>query len=142
MAKILVALPQRLRLPPMRLPPLSENRALRFHHLPPKLNEVQNVTRFEDNEMRFVTVRDFRVNPAKLWRQVEADDLVVTSNGRPIALLSPLDPERVDETLTLLDRLRAQMAVSRLRKAASDGSAKALTDDDIDAEITAARRDR
>ena len=92
--------------------------------------------------MRFVTVRDFRVNPAKLWRQVEEDDLVVTSNGRPIALLSPLDPERVDETLTLLHRLRAQMAVSRLRKAASDGSANALTDADIDDEITAARRDR
>ncbi|MHB8764503.1 MAG: type II toxin-antitoxin system Phd/YefM family antitoxin [Deferrisomatales bacterium] len=92
--------------------------------------------------MRFVTVRDFRVNPARLWRQVEEEDLVVTSNGRPIALLSPLDPDQVDETLALLHRLRAQMAVSRLRKVASDGPAGGLTDEDIEAEISAARRDR
>ena len=37
--------------------------------------------------MEFITVRDLRVRPGHIWeRLAQQRDIVVTSNGRPIAL--------------------------------------------------------
>ncbi len=42
--------------------------------------------------MKFVTVRDLRGKTAALWKQLEQEkELVVTSNGKPIAVLSATD---------------------------------------------------
>lgn len=94
--------------------------------------------------MDFVTVRDLRIRPADVWRRLrEKRDLVVTSNGRPIAIMVEVgDGEDVEATLVALHRVRAQAAITRMRRSAAAKGLDRLSPDDIDAEIAAARRER
>ncbi len=92
--------------------------------------------------MRFISVRDFRIRPGKVWEEAKEQDLVITSNGRPIGVLTRVEAEDLEETLALLRRVRAQMAVSRMRKAAAASGAGQMTPEDVDAEIRRARADR
>jgi len=94
--------------------------------------------------MDFVTVRELRIRPGEVWRRLrEKRDLVLTSSGRPIALLVSIDEgDDVEDTLGALRRARAQLAVSRLRRAAATVGADRLSDEEIQAEIDNARRER
>jgi antitoxin (DNA-binding transcriptional repressor) of toxin-antitoxin stability system len=89
--------------------------------------------------MEFISVRDFRIRPGEIWEKLKDQDLVVTSNGRPIAILSPVEGENIEETFALLRRLRAQMAVSRMRKEAAEAGLDRLSEEEIEAEIRKAR---
>lgn len=90
--------------------------------------------------MRFVTVRDFRIRPGSVWDSLEKNnEVVITSNGKPIALLTGVSDINFDETLKAIRRAKAELAVSRMRKAALK---KKVTPKDIEAEIIAARKAR
>jgi len=93
--------------------------------------------------MKFVTVRDLRVRPGEVWRQLrEKQDLILTSSGRPIALLIGLEEDNVEETLAAVRRARAQMAVSRMRRTAAEQGLDRLPPEEIEAEIAQARQER
>ena len=93
--------------------------------------------------MEFVSVRDMRTRAGEVWQQLRDDgDLIVTSNGRPFALMVSLEGEDVEQMLSALRRGRAQMAVSRLRKEAAASSVNRLTSEEIESEIRQARNDR
>lgn len=93
--------------------------------------------------MEFITVRDLRTRPAQIWDKLRQQyDLILTSNGRPIAVLSHIDEGGVEETLASLRRARAQSALSRLRADAAAQGLDRLASDEIDAEIAAARAER
>ena len=48
--------------------------------------------------MKFVTVRQFRSNTAKVCKELETGrEIVLTSNGKPFAMLTPVDPDAVEE---------------------------------------------
>ena len=50
--------------------------------------------------MRFITVRDLRTSPAKIWKTLpEEKEMVITNNGRPIALLTPITDGNFEETI-------------------------------------------
>jgi prevent-host-death family protein len=92
--------------------------------------------------MEFIPVRDLRVQPGEVWRKLrEKRDLVITSRGQPIAILIDVEGD-LESTLAAVNRARAQMAVSQLRKAAQAQGVDRLSTDDIDAEIQAARQER
>ena len=91
--------------------------------------------------MEFVSVRDLRIQPGEVWKRLaEAGELVVTSNGKPIALLSGITSTTLEPTLFALRRARAQLAVSRVRASAHARGLDRLTPREIDAEIAAVRR--
>ena len=93
--------------------------------------------------MDFITVRDLRTRPGQIWDKLRQQrDLILTSNGRPIAVLSHIDEGGVEETLAALRRARAQAALSRLRADATAQSLDRLSTNEIEAEITAARAER
>jgi len=93
--------------------------------------------------MEFITVRDLRTRPGQIWEKLRHQrDLVLTSNGRPIAVLSHIDEGGVEETLASLRRARAQTALSRLRADAAAQGLDRLSTDEIEAEIVAARTER
>lgn len=93
--------------------------------------------------MDFVTVRELRAESAKVWEKLEADEeVVVTRNGKPFAILVHTGPAELEEKLRALrwarfDRLLAEQH----RRAAASGRDK-ITAEEIDAEIAAARRQR
>ncbi|MDO9289386.1 MAG: hypothetical protein Q7T83_11430 [Thermodesulfovibrionales bacterium] len=93
--------------------------------------------------MKFVTVRDFRIRPGTVWSNLDKnEEIVITSKGKPIALLTGVSDVTFDETLKLLRRAKAELAVSRMRKASIKKGLSKLTTKEIDAEIIAARKAR
>lgn len=93
--------------------------------------------------MEFVTIRDLRLKPGNVWDKLRQQrEIILTSNGRPVAVIAGVGENDVEETVAALRRARAQVAVSRLRRAAAERGADKLSATEIEAEITQARRER
>lgn len=90
--------------------------------------------------MKTVTIRDFRSRPRAVRQALSGErEAILTANGRPVALLIPVDAATVDETADAVRRARAMRAIRAMRlKAARDGTNR-LTMREIDAEIAATR---
>jgi antitoxin (DNA-binding transcriptional repressor) of toxin-antitoxin stability system len=96
-----------------------------------------------EHSMKFITVRDIRTSPAEIWKQLpDEQEMVITNNGRPIALLTPLSDETLEETLSAVRRARAVNAVHQMRRLARERGLDEMSEEDIQAEIDAARRER
>jgi prevent-host-death family protein len=66
--------------------------------------------------MKFVTVRDFRGNSSRIWAELKQEhELIVTVNGKPAALLTPLSDLTMEESLRTMRRARAMSAVSAMQ---------------------------
>jgi prevent-host-death family protein len=90
--------------------------------------------------MKFVTVRDLRGKTSELWKELEQErELVVTSNGKPIAILSATDEESFEECLWTLRRSRAGGALAGLQRDASERGLDELTPEEMDSEIQQSR---
>jgi antitoxin (DNA-binding transcriptional repressor) of toxin-antitoxin stability system len=93
--------------------------------------------------MKFVTVRDFRNKTAAIRKALSAEhEIVLTANGRPIAILADVDENTFEEKLAALRRTRAFAVLDRIQAHAKDTGADKLTMEEIDAEIAKARRER
>ena len=93
--------------------------------------------------MKFVSSREIRVNPKPVFDAAgEGDEVVITLRGKPVALLVGVDGDDLEETLRLLRRARAQAAVSRMRRASERKGLTGMAEDEIEAEIAAARGER
>ena len=93
--------------------------------------------------MDFVSIRDLRTRSAAIWESLaEAKDLVVTSNGKPVAVLSAATASTLDATLTALRQARAQLAVLNMQRRAREAGLDPLSLDEVNAEINEARRRR
>lgn len=93
--------------------------------------------------MKFVTIRDLRTSTARLRKDLQNDqEIVLTANGRPFALVTPVDPDTVEEEILAIRRARAQAALSRMRTAARAKGLDRLSMREIDAIVAAARRER
>jgi len=93
--------------------------------------------------MRFVTVRDLRGKPALVWKRLSVErDIVVTSNGRPVAILSAADGETLEESLSALRRARAMQAVAAMQTRAARTGKDRLSLDAVNREIAGERRRR
>jgi len=93
--------------------------------------------------MKFVTVRDFRSRPTHVWKELKAsDEMVLTSNGKPIALLTSISEESLEPTLHLLRKAKTLASVYSIQtKAQSDGLSK-MSLDEINQEIGRVRQGR
>ncbi len=93
--------------------------------------------------MKFVTIRELRSKTAALRKDLEQDrEIVLTANGRPFALMTPVEPDTVEEELLAIRRARAQAALSRIRAQAKADGLDRMTMREIDALIARVRRER
>lgn len=93
--------------------------------------------------MKFVSSRDIRVNPRPIFEALgEENEIVVTSRGKPVALLVGVSGEDLEEMVRLVRRARAQLAVSRMRKAAAREGLDRMGQEEIEVEIAATRSER
>lgn len=93
--------------------------------------------------MRFVSVSELCEQSAAFWKRFAKEkDLVVTSNGKPIALLSALSDEYLKESLCALRRSRAQSAAAAMQQASVGAGTDRCSLEDINAEINSTRRKR
>jgi len=93
--------------------------------------------------MKFVTVRDFRIRPGSVWSNLEKnEDVIITSNGKPIAILTGVSDVNFDETVKMLRRAKAEIAVSKMRKKSLLTGLSKLSQKEIESEIIRARKGR
>jgi len=93
--------------------------------------------------MKFISVRDFRIRPGDIWKQLKIDkDIVITSNGKPIAILNPVENNDLEGSITALRRARALIALEEIQKSSLAKGLDKLTDEEIEEEIKAVRMDR
>lgn len=91
--------------------------------------------------MRFVTVRDLRGRPKHVWQQLSHErELVVTSNGKPVAILSAVAEGAVEESLSAIRRARAMAAVEALQRESVSRGTDRVTAREIESEIAKERK--
>lgn len=93
--------------------------------------------------MKFLSVRDLRGKSAQVWKDLsEEREMIVTSNGRPVAILAAITESTLEESLSAFRQARAVEAVGSLqRKSVRQGTDK-ISMEEINAEIKAVRKKR
>ena len=93
--------------------------------------------------MRFVSVRELRTKSADVWRELGQErELVITSNGKPIAIVSATDEQSFEQSLAEIRQARALRAVKQLQERSATSGRDKMSAKDIDGEIAAARKGR
>ena len=92
--------------------------------------------------MKFLSTRELRNRPGYVRNLAQKDDLVLTANGKPFAILLGVEEDEVEETAHAIRQVKAQLALSRLRKQAARRGADRMSPSAIDAEIRAVRSRR
>ena len=91
--------------------------------------------------MKFITVRDIRTTPAQIWKQLpEEQEMVITNNGKPMALLTPLSDVNLEDTLKAVRTARAINAVKQMQEISMRNGNISLSDEDIRKEIKESRK--
>lgn len=89
--------------------------------------------------MNFYTVRDLRTASKDIWANLSADgEVVITNNGRPTAIMLDVADGDFEETLRAVRQAKAMLAFNSMRSRAAEQGF--MSDEDIEAEIAAARR--
>jgi antitoxin (DNA-binding transcriptional repressor) of toxin-antitoxin stability system len=93
--------------------------------------------------MKFVTVRDFRTSSANIWKTLpQEQEMVITNNGKPIALLTPLSDRNLEETLAAIRKAKAINAVKLIQQESMKNGTDKMTLEEINYEIKASRKER
>jgi prevent-host-death family protein len=92
--------------------------------------------------MKFITVRDLRLKPGQVWNLAQKEnDIVVTANGRPVAILTGVNSETYESELDAIRRARVLRALDEVHRKSSEKGTDRLTTEEIDTEINAARKE-
>ena len=93
--------------------------------------------------MRFISVRDLRGKSAQVWRQLPVErEMVLTSNGRPIAVITAVDEATLEESLAAWRRARATAVIADIQRESARKGTDRISMEEIDAEIKASRAER
>ena len=93
--------------------------------------------------MKFLTVRELREQTSRIWKDLpEQKEMVITRNGHPVAVLSSVTDQDLEDSLEAYRRVRAQMAVTALQKESIQSGTDGIGIKEIDAEIGKVRKKR
>ena len=67
--------------------------------------------------MKFLSVRDLRGKSAQVWRELPNErEMVIASNGRPVAVLTSVDEASVETSLAAWRQVRATQAITSIQQ--------------------------
>jgi len=93
--------------------------------------------------MKLLSVRDLKTKSSQVWKDLsEQKEMVVTSNGRPIALLSSVNENNLEQVLTAFRRARATNALASIQYDSIQKGTDMISMDEINAEIEVIRSKR
>ena len=93
--------------------------------------------------MKFITIRDFRTKSSKIQKDLPMEkEMVLTSNGRPIAILTSVSEKNLDRSLNLIRKARAMEAVVSMQSRAEEKGLGKMSIEEINQEIASARKER
>ena len=93
--------------------------------------------------MKFLSVRDLRTKSAQVWRDLPLEkEMVITNNGRPVAVITAVNEESVEKSLAAWRQVRATHAIVSVQKESMIKGTDIITMDQIDSEIKEVRLER
>lgn len=91
--------------------------------------------------MKFITVRDFRTYPKKIWEELKmVQEMIITNNGKPIALLTPLIEADMEGTIKAMRQAKAKVSVEKMRSISIRKGNNRMASKDIDKLIGETRK--
>lgn len=93
--------------------------------------------------MKTISVRDLRSKSAQIWQELQREkDMVVTSKGRPVGVLSHACQANLERTLTSMRRARAMLGLFEMQVHSVKAGRDRMSLREINSEIIAVRRQR
>jgi antitoxin (DNA-binding transcriptional repressor) of toxin-antitoxin stability system len=93
--------------------------------------------------MKFIAVKDLQSDPAKVWKALAQEkELILTENGKPFALLTPLSDAGLEREADAFRQTRALNALRSLQAASVAAGTDNLSMEAISALIAKAREGR
>ena len=91
--------------------------------------------------MRFMSAKDLGLSPENIWYSViQKQDIIVTADGRPIAILTGVDENTFEQELYAIKRARALQALDMIHKESVQKGTYAINEKEIQAEIDSVRK--
>ena len=104
---------------------------------------IKSSEREVHKNMKFITSKELRNNPSKLWESGTRDETIVTVNGKPKAIVIGLDcDEDIEEQLKSIRRAKAESALDKLRLYSVQKGLNKMTDEEIIAEVGKVRKEK
>ena len=92
--------------------------------------------------MDFVTVRELRAESGKVWEKIAAgEEIVITRNGKPFAIMAPTQPSEVEDKLRALRTASFGRLLAEQHKRSVALGLDKMTLDEINDEIALARKE-
>jgi len=96
--------------------------------------------KWKEPQVETVTYRVIRNKPGEFEQSLsDKGSLILTKKGKPLALLVDISDQSLAETLRLISQVRAQIAVSKMRREARQSGVDRLGPEEITAEVDAVR---
>lgn len=93
--------------------------------------------------MKFLSVKDLRTKSSQIWHDLpDEKEMVITNNGRPVAILSALSDENIEESLAAIRQARVSEAIITLQRESVRRGLNNLSPENINEEIAAVRGSR
>jgi antitoxin (DNA-binding transcriptional repressor) of toxin-antitoxin stability system len=92
--------------------------------------------------VKFLSTRELRNRLRCVRELAQKDDLVLTANGKPIAILVGIEDDEFEETAQAIRQVKALRALSRMRRQAAKRGLEPLSPSAIHAEIRLVRSRR
>jgi antitoxin (DNA-binding transcriptional repressor) of toxin-antitoxin stability system len=90
--------------------------------------------------MKFVTVKGLAASSADIWKQLPSErEMIVTSNGKPIALITPVSDEMLEDMVTAVRRAKALSAMKKMQEISASLGNNKMTLESINAVIKEVR---
>ncbi|MCL2106895.1 MAG: type II toxin-antitoxin system Phd/YefM family antitoxin [Oscillospiraceae bacterium] len=90
--------------------------------------------------MDFYSVRELRTSSRNIWDSLSnKGEVVITNNGKPSVLMLDISSGNMEELLRAVKQAQLMISVNRMRKIAANSGF--MTDEEINAEIQAARKE-
>jgi antitoxin (DNA-binding transcriptional repressor) of toxin-antitoxin stability system len=93
--------------------------------------------------MKLLSVRDLKTKSSQVWKDLpDQKEMVITSNGRPIAILSSVNEKNLEQVLSAFRQARAIEAVTSIQYESVRKGTDKITLEEINKEIKAVRSKR
>lgn len=93
--------------------------------------------------MKFISVRELRLKPGDVWKAVQKEhDLIVTSNGKPVAMLIAVKEDTLEDEIDTIRTARALKALDNIQRKSIERKTDRISLKDINNEINGARKVR
>ena len=93
--------------------------------------------------MSFVSFRELRTSTTKINDMLtDNGKIVVTSNGKPKAVMIQVNENDFEETLAILNQIKLSKSINNMRASAERSGVADMTLEEINAEIALARKEK